>query len=214
MIKVAPSILSANFSCMNQAIEMLNASQADYIHCDVMDGVFVPNITFGSKMISDIKEIANLPLDVHLMISTPERYIENFVKAGADIITIHAEATTHLQRAITQIKHYGMKAGVALNPATPLSAIEYILDDVDLILIMSVNPGFGGQKFIPASIEKIQRLKQMLTGRNIVIEVDGGISAQNAKAVYEAGAELLVAGSAVFSAKDPQKAIEEIKCVY
>lgn len=213
MIKVAPSILSANFALMGDAVKMLNESCADYVHCDVMDGHFVPNLTFGQKMVADLKKISRLPMDVHLMIENPEMYVEEFAKAGADIITVHAEATVHLQRLLCRIKELGAKAGVSINPATPESAVKYVMNDVDLILVMSVNPGFGGQKFIPASMDKIRKIREMVdaSGRNIEIEVDGGISGKNARDIEMAGATIAVAGSAVFSAADPKKAIEIIR---
>ena len=177
MTKVAPSLLSADFCNMEQGVRMMECAGADYLHCDVMDGVFVPNISFGFQMISRLHDISDLPLDVHLMIVQPERYIERFAQAGADFITVHAEATDHLQRVLKQITQCGKKPGVVLNPATPLEMVRYILDDVDMILLMSVNPGYGGQSFIPAVMRKVADLRAMIdaSGREIDIEVDGGV---------------------------------------
>lgn len=213
MVKIAPSILSANFADMKSGLEIMEKANADYIHCDVMDGVFVPNITFGFKMIKDIDNITDIPLDVHLMIIEPERYVQRFVECGADIVTIHVEATNHIQRTLAIIKEAGAKAGVVLNPATPLETVKYILDDVDMILLMSVNPGFGGQKFIPAVLDKIKDLREIIdkSGKNIDIEVDGGVSPKNARELALAGATVLVAGNAVFAAPDPVKAVQEMR---
>lgn len=200
MIKLAPSILSADFAELGRDITILHHTPADYIHIDVMDGIFVPNISFGLPVISSIRQYTDKPFDVHLMIMEPLRYITDFVKAGADIITVHAEACKHLHRTIHAIKNQGIKAGVVLNPATPLSAVEYVLEDVDMILLMTVDPGFGGASFIPNVLPKISRLKQMLKERNLSaeIEVDGGIKLDNADKVIKAGANVLVAGSAIF----------------
>lgn len=213
MVKIAPSLLSANFADMKSGIEIMEKANVDYLHCDVMDGVFVPNISFGFKMIKDIDNTTNIPLDVHLMIIEPERYAQRFVECGADIVTIHVEATNHVQRTLAVIKEAGAKAGVVLNPATPLDTVKYILDDVDMILLMSVNPGFGGQKFIPAVLNKIRDLRTLIdeSGRNIDIEVDGGVSPKNAKELADAGATVLVAGSAVFDALDPIKTVNEMR---
>ena len=213
MIKLAPSILSADFANMGEAIILAEKMGADYIHCDVMDGCFVPNITFGAPMIRDIRKKTGIPLDVHLMIDRPERYIEDFAKAGAGLITVHAESTVHLQRTLQQIKNCGVKPGVVLNPATPLSVLDYIYDDVDMILLMSVNPGFGGQSFIPAVMAKIKDLRHKIDalGKNIDIEVDGGVSVHNALELNRAGATVLVAGNAVYGAPDPIAAGKEIK---
>lgn len=213
MVKIAPSLLSANFADMKSGIEIMEKANVDYLHCDVMDGVFVPNISFGFKMIKDIDNTTDIPLDVHLMIIEPERYAQRFVECGADIVTIHVEATNHVQRTLAVIKEAGAKAGVVLNPATPIDTVKYILDDVDTILLMSVNPGFGGQKFIPAVLNKIRDLRILIdeSGRKIDIEVDGGVSPKNAKELADAGATMLVAGSAVFDALDPIKTVNEMR---
>lgn len=213
MVKIAPSLLSANFADMKSGIEIMETANVDYLHCDVMDGVFVPNISFGFKMIKDIDNITNIPLDVHLMIIEPERYAQRFVECGADIVTIHVEATNHVQRTLAVIKEAGAKAGVVLNPATPIDTVKYILDDVDIILLMSVNPGFGGQKFIPAVLDKIRDLRKLIDeqDRKIDIEVDGGVSPKNAKEIADAGATVLVAGSAVFDALDPIATVNEMR---
>lgn len=213
MIKVAPSILSADFTKIYDAVKMLEQSGADYIHCDVMDGMFVPNITFGQNMVRDLKKHTDLVLDVHLMIEKPERYVVEFAQAGADIITVHAEATVHLDRTIQLIQKAGKKAGVALNPHTPLSALDYVLDGLDMVLLMSVNPGFGGQSFIPYSVDKARQLKKIIDSRglSVDIEMDGGLGAHNAKLVADAGVNVLVAGSAVFSADDPKDMISRLR---
>ena len=210
---ISPSILSANFLNLEKDIKMLNISKADWIHIDVMDGVFVPNITFGFNAISKIKKIAKKPLDVHLMIFKPERYIEQFKNAGADILSIHYEESTHLNRTINAIKDAGMKAGVVLNPHTPISNLEDIISDVDLVCIMSVNPGFGGQKFIENTYSKIINLKALINSANskALIQIDGGVDNTNAKKLIECGANILVSGNYIFSAKDPLKAIIELK---
>jgi ribulose-phosphate 3-epimerase len=210
---IAPSILSADFANLQSDIEMINESEADWFHVDVMDGVFVPNISFGFPVIASIKHYAKKPLDVHLMIVNPDRYLEQFKKAGADILTVHYEASTHLHRTVSAIKSLGMKAGVAINPHTPVSALEDILVDVDLVCMMSVNPGFGGQKFIENTYKKIRQLRKMCADQNtdVLIEVDGGVSSHNALALLKAGANVLVAGNSVFSAEDPQEAITEFK---
>ncbi|MDT4848956.1 Ribulose-phosphate 3-epimerase [compost metagenome] len=210
---IAPSILSADFANLQRDIEMINNSEADWFHVDVMDGVFVPNISFGFPVISAAKKYAKKPFDVHLMIVNPEKYIEDFVKAGADIITVHYEACTHLHRTIQQIKALGCKAGVALNPHTPVSLLKDILTDLDLVLIMSVNPGFGGQKFIPRTLDKIAELKQMKMANhpNLIIEVDGGVNITNIATLVEAGADALVAGNAVFGDSNPSKMIADLK---
>jgi ribulose-phosphate 3-epimerase len=213
MIKVAPSVLSADFTKFHDAIRMLEAAGADYIHCDVMDGMFVPNITFGPYMIRDMRKATHLPLDVHLMIEKPERYVEAFSEAGADIIVVHEEATVHLDRTLQLIRSTGKKCGVALNPHTPLSVLDYVLDGLDMVLLMSVNPGFGGQSFIPYSLGKARALKAMIEERNlkIDIEMDGGIGVHNVGEVTAAGVNVLVAGNAVFAAPDPAEVIRRLK---
>ncbi len=200
-VAIAPSILSADFACLGRDITDVIAAGADYIHVDVMDGHFVPNLTIGSCVVKAIKPHSTVPLDVHLMIENPEYYIEDFAEAGADILTIHAETGYHIHRTLQSIRGAGMKAGISLVPATPPEAIHYLLDSVDLILVMSVNPGFGGQAFIPSQLEKIRTLRQMIdaSGRDILLEVDGGINAKTAPDVIDAGATILVAGSAVFT---------------
>jgi ribulose-phosphate 3-epimerase len=210
---VAPSLLSADFGNLNKDIEMVNTSQADWFHLDIMDGVFVPNISFGLPVVTQVKKMAQKPLDVHLMIVDPDRYLEKFREAGADILTVHYEACTHLHRTLCQIRNLGMKAGVSINPHTSVELLNDILEEADLVLIMSVNPGFGGQKFIKNSIQKIKRLKEMITkkGCNTLIEVDGGVDVTNAALLYNAGADVLVAGNAVFKSNDPKGAIEAIK---
>lgn len=213
MIKVAPSILSADFADMKNAIGMLKEIKADMIHCDVMDGMFVPNITFGMKMVADIRKLTDLPLDVHLMIVEPERYIEEFCAAGADIVTLHAEATNHLHRAVQKVAACGSRPGVVLNPATPVDALKYVLPDVDFVLLMSVNPGYSGQAFIPQTLDKIKELRTLAQsmGRDIDIEIDGGINEHTAKSVRDAGADILVAGNAIFTADDPARLIKIFK---
>jgi ribulose-phosphate 3-epimerase len=213
MKKIAPSILSADFSRLGEEIRAVEAGGADYIHVDVMDGHFVPNITIGPLVVEAVRKITHLPLDVHLMISNPEMYIPEFAKAGADIIVIHAEATVHLHRALQLIKSFGKKAGVALNPGTSLSTLEYVLSDLDLILLMTVNPGFGGQSFIEACIPKIQSLRGMLDrlGLETELEVDGGVKTDNIDRISHAGADVFVAGSAVFGSQDYAGTISELK---
>ena len=202
-IKIAPSILAADFSCLGQQVRDAAKAGADYIHVDVMDGHFVPNISIGIPVVESLRRVTRIPLDVHLMIEKPELYIEKFARAGADIITVHVEASTHLDSTIKSIRKLGKKAGVSLNPATPLSAIDEILPSVDLVLVMTVNPGFGGQEFISSVVDKIDRLKQIIYNRKIKaeLEVDGGITARTAPIVVKAGANVLVAGSAIFNAE-------------
>lgn len=213
MIKIAPSILSADFSNLKEQISLIEKGGADLIHLDIMDGHFVPNITFGAPVIKKLRKVTSIPFDVHLMIENPERYIEDFVDAGADIITVHVESTVHLHRLIQQIKGYGIKAAVSLNPATPLESIEYVLEDLDMVLIMSVNPGFGGQSFIPQCKEKIKKLKKMILDRNlnIDIQVDGGVKLDNIKEIIDCGANVLVAGSAIFDSQDIVEATRKFK---
>jgi len=212
---IAPSVLSADFANLGRDIEMINRSEADWFHVDVMDGVFVPNISFGFPVIKAVKKIAKKPLDVHLMIVQPERYVKEFKEAGADILTVQYEACTHLHRIIYQIKENGMKAGVALNPATPVSLLKDVLNDLDMVLIMSVNPGFGGQKFIPQALTKIKELKKMINeaGSSAIIEIDGGVSLDNCQSIIDAGANVLVAGNAVFATENPEETIGKFKRV-
>jgi ribulose-phosphate 3-epimerase len=210
---IAPSLLSANFNCLEKEIQMLNHSEADWIHLDVMDGVFVPNISFGIPVISHVKKITEKPLDVHLMIIDPDRYISMFRDAGADILTVHFEVCNHLHRTITAIRDHGMKASVCLNPHTPVHFLEEIITYVDLVLLMSVNPGFGGQKFIETTYGKVAQLKNLIEskGSGALIEVDGGVNFDTGKKLFEVGADILVAGSFVFGSKDPQSTIRELK---
>ncbi|MDU1904447.1 MAG: ribulose-phosphate 3-epimerase [Dysgonomonas sp.] len=211
--KIAPSLLSANFLNLQKDIEMINNSEADWFHCDVMDGVFVPNISFGFPILKQVKEIAKKPLDVHLMIVQPEKFIQEVKEIGAHMMNVHYEACTHLHRTIGAIHDAGMKAGVTLNPHTPVELLEDILQDLDMVLIMSVNPGFGGQKFIEHSLSKVSRLRNMIDKRNLstLIEVDGGVNLETGKKLLDAGANILVAGNSVFSAPDPTAMISELK---
>ncbi len=213
MKKIAPSILSADFSRLGEEIQTVAASGADYIHIDVMDGHFVPNITIGPLVVEAVRKVTTLPLDVHLMITDPDRYIPDFAVAGADIIVVHAEACWHLHRTIQLIKSLGKKAGVSLNPATPLQQLEHVVDELDLVLLMTVNPGFGGQSFIEACIPKIQSLRAMLDRRGLEaeLEVDGGVKPDNIARISHAGADVFVAGSAVFGSSDYKTTIDDLK---
>ena len=210
---LAPSILSADFATLGQEIQDVVAAGADVIHIDVMDGHFVPNITIGPLVVDAVRKICELPLDVHLMISDPDKYIDDFVAAGADWITVHVEASTHLHRTIHRIKDLGKKAGAVLNPATSLTSLDYILEDLDLVMLMSVNPGFGGQSFIPSTLDKVRELKGMIDQKNLTvgIEIDGGVSPATISEISEAGVNIFVAGSAVFGAEDYSKAISTLK---
>lgn len=212
---ISPSLLSANFCNLEKDIEMLNNSQADWLHVDVMDGVFVPNISFGQPVIKHIKKIAKKPLDVHLMIVEPDKFFEDYKNCGADIITVHYEACTHLHRSLSKIRQLGMKAGVVLNPHTPVCALEDIIEMCDLVLLMSVNPGFGGQSFIENTYSKIKTLKQLIEKKNpnCLIEIDGGVNTENYKKLVEAGADVLVAGNAVFAAENPTETIKQLKTI-
>jgi ribulose-phosphate 3-epimerase len=211
-LKIAPSILSANFANLLEDVKKIE-KDADLLHIDVMDGHFVPNITIGPVVVKSLRKFFSIPFDVHLMIENPDLYIEDFVNSGADIITVHQEACIHLHRTIQKIKSYGKKAGVSLNPATPLESIKYVLQDIDMVLIMTVNPGFGGQKFIDSMLKKIEEIKKMREdlGLNFEIEVDGGINLYNVKEVVEAGTDIIVAGSSIFESSDPAQTIKEFR---
>lgn len=210
-IIIAPSILTASFANLESTIKELEEAGADYLHLDIMDGSFVPQITFGSKIVSDIKKITSLPLDVHLMIVSPEKHIDDFAKAGADIISVHYEGNIHLHKLIMQIKAHNIKAGIVLNPHTRVDVIEPLIDDIGNVLIMSVNPGFGGQKFITNSIKKIEETKKLIGQREIIISVDGGINLNTCSDVIKAGANLLVAGSAIIDSKDKKETIKQLR---
>jgi ribulose-phosphate 3-epimerase len=210
-MKIAPSILSADFAALGEAIARVEAAGADQLHVDVMDGRFVPNITIGPVVVAAIRKRTRLPLDVHLMIVEPERYLADFVKAGADMLTVHAEACPHLQRTLGQIRELGAKAGVALNPGTPPGVLDYVLDDLDLVLVMSVNPGFGGQKFIPSAYAKIRQVRTMAGARPLEVSVDGGVKLEHARPLAEHGASILVAGSAIFEAPDVAEMIARMR---
>lgn len=211
--KIAPSVLAADFANIQRDVEMINNSEAEWFHIDIMDGVFVPNISFGFPVVQAIKQYASKPLDVHLMIVDPDRYITAFKKVGADVLTVHYEACTHLHRTIQAIKSEGMKAGVALNPHTPVQVLKDVIEELDLVCLMSVNPGFGGQKFIRNTFNKVRELKSMIldSESNALIEIDGGVGTDNAKLLVDCGADVLVAGSSVFKAENPLKTIIQLK---
>ena len=212
-VRIAPSILSADLSKLADEIAMLEAGGADWIHIDVMDGRFVPNLTFGAKIIESVRKLTKLPLDVHLMVVEPENYFDDFAAAGANGMSIHSEVSPHLQRQLSRIRELGCRAGAVVNPATPLTAVREVIPDMDLLLVMTVNPGFGGQKFIKGSLDKVRRARMMLSENdsNAFLEVDGGIDRKTIHSVFEAGADTFVAGNAIFAAKDPQAEIEELR---
>lgn len=212
---VSPSLLAADFGRLDRDIAMVNRSEADWLHLDIMDGVFVPNISFGFPVLEHVKKLSEKPMDVHLMIVDPDRYLERFRDAGARILTVHYEACRHLNRTVTEIKRLGMKAGVSLNPHTPVSMLEWVLPYIDMVLIMTVNPGYGGQKFIPNSYERIRALKDMINqgAYDVMIQVDGGVDTGNAKMLVDSGVDVLVAGSSVFGSDDPEDTIRRLKCL-
>ncbi len=212
---IAPSVLAADYTNLQKDFDMVNKSEADWYHVDVMDGRFVPNISFGMFIVAAMKKMATKPLDVHLMIVEPEKYIEQFREAGADVISVHYEACPHLHRTIQQIKATGAKAGVALNPHTPVSVLENVIEETDMVVLMSVNPGYGGQKFIYQTLKKVAQLKEMITVRNTntLIEIDGGVGLQNAESLLKAGADVLVAGSSVFKSENPLDTISRMKAI-
>jgi len=213
--KIAPSILAADFNNLGKEIQMLNESEAEFIHCDIMDGVFVPNISFGIPIVEHVKKIAEKPLDVHLMIIDPDKFIADFADAGANYLTVHYEACNHLNRTVNRIKENGMKASVCLNPHTPVAVLEDIIGELDMVLLMSVNPGFGGQKFIPNTYKKVSQLRNLIEQSNsdCLIEVDGGVNYETGKKLFDAGANVLVAGSFVFSSENPEETINNLKAL-
>jgi len=212
---LAPSVLAADFGNLHRDLEMINKTEADWLHVDIMDGRFVPNISFGQNIVKSMKEVCNLPLDVHMMIEDPERYVDSFREAGAEVLTFHLEATNHAHRLIQHIKSIGAQAGIALNPQTSVDTLDDLLEDLDLVCLMSVNPGFGGQKFIYRTLNKIKQLKTKIIERNLStkIEIDGGVGLQNAESILEAGADVLVAGSAVFKSENPTETVSRFKAI-